>query len=333
MGKRLILLILVFLMSVVSAASEFGAETASETLLRDGFVLKGIDGILIPAVLHRKTETAGDSGAPIRPDPNLDWYPSGWFFEFATDVNDFRVQAPAGTRLELLPSSVLEKMIADVNERSTAAYRLSGWATKYKGRNFIFPNYFFPLGKLSRSQSQTLPKPRQKGRKPIESPSAKESKQQPVVGEPNDVLAIPQEIMERLKSRRIVDPEKLRLTPKTKKGLGDSAAKTELEQDSILADRSAFLVKQNDPRFIWGQACPCESRGLVFVLDAFGLNVRPVSLRLLPCEVLELAEQIQAAVPESVRFKIAGIVTKYKGENYLLPQRATRVYSHQNFDR
>ena len=320
MSKRLILLILVFLMSVVSAASEFGAETARETLLRDGFVLKGIDGILIPAVLHRKSETAGDSGAPIRPDPNLDWSPSGWFFEFAAEVNDFRVQAPAGTRLELLPSSTLEKMIADVNERSTAAYRLSGWTTKYKGRNFIFPNYFFPLGKISRSLSQTLPKPRQKGLKPIEGPSAKESKQQPAVGEPNDVLAIPQEIMERLKPKRIVDPQKLRLTPKTKKGLGDSATKTELEQDSILADRSAFLAKQNDGR-------------LVFVLDAFGLNVRPVSLRLLPCEVLEMAEQIKAAVPESVRFKIAGIVTKYKGENYLLPQRATRVYSHQNFDR
>jgi len=320
MSKRLILLILVFLMSVVSAASEFGVETARETLLRDGFVLKGIDGILIPAVLHRKTEIAGDSGAPIRPDPNLDWYSSGWFFEFDTDVNDFRVQTPAGTRLELLPSSTLEKMIADVNERSTAAYRLSGWTTKYKGRNFIFPNYFFPLGKISRSQSQTLPKPRQEVRKPIERPSAKESKQQPAVGEPNDVLAIPQEIMERLKSRRIIDPEKLRLTPKTKKGLGDSATKTELVQDSILADRSAFLVKKNDGR-------------LVFVLDAFGLNVRPVSLRLLPCEVLELAEQIQAAVPEPVRFKIAGIMTKYKGENYLLPQRATRVYSHQNFDR
>jgi hypothetical protein len=49
--------------------------------------------------------------------------------------------------------------------------------------------------------------------------------------------------------------------------------------------------------------------------------------------VLELAEQRQSAVPEPVRFKIAGIVTKYKGKNYLLLQKVTRVYSHQNFDR
>ncbi len=313
-----VLLTLVFLMSVVPAASGFGAETGRQTLLRDGFVLKGIDGKLIPAALLGKSEAVGDSNTPIRPDPNLDWCRSGWFFEFGSDVNDYRVRVSTGTKLELLPSSALEKMIADVNERSAAAYRLWGWTTKYKGRNFIFPSHFLRLGKIDRPQSQTAQKPKQKER----SPSAKEPKRQPAVSEPNDVLAIPREIMEKLKAGRIVGPERLRRTPKAKKGAGDSvsAKKAELEQDSILADRTAFLVKQDDGR-------------LVFVLDAFGRNVRPVSLRLLPCEVLELAEQRQSVVPESVRFKIAGIITKYKGKNYLLPQKATRAYSHQNFDR
>ena len=104
--------------------------------------------------------------------------------------------------------------------------------------------------------------------------------------------------------------------------MGDSvsAKKAELERDSILTDRTAFLTRLDDGRF-------------TFVLDALGRNVRPTSFRLLPCEVLELTEQRQSAVPEPVRFKIAGIITKYKGENYLLPQKATRVYSHQNFDR
>ncbi len=307
---------LVFLVGVVSAASEFGAETGRERLLRDGFVLKGIDGKLIPAALLGKSEAVGDSNTPIRPDPNLDWCRSGWFFEFSSDVNDYRDRVSAGTKLELLPSSALEKMIADVNEHSAAAYRLWGWTTKYKGRNFIFPSHFLPLGKIDRPQSQTAQKPKEKERRP----SAKESKRQPAVSEPNDVLAIPREIVEKLKAGRIVSPERSTRPPKTKGKVGDSAAKTELEQDSILADRTAFLVKQDD-----GQ--------LVFVLDAFGRNVRPVSLRLLPCEVLELAEQRQSTVPEPVRFKIAGIITKYKGKNYLLLQKATRVYSHQNFDR
>jgi len=322
MIKRRVLLISVFFVGVVPAASGFGVETARQTLLRDGFVLRGVDGKLKPAALIGESEEVGDSGAPIRTDPNLDWCGSGWFFEFSTDVNDYRSRATAGTRLELLPSSELEKMIADVNERSVASYRLWGWVTRYKDRNFIFPNYFFPLGKRSRPQPQAPPKLRAKGGKPTEGTSAKESKQQPAVSEPNDVLAIPQEIVEKLKAGRIVRPEKLGRTPKTKKGVVDSASekKAQLQQDSILADRTAFLSKQDDGR-------------LVFVLDAFGRNVRPVSLRLLPCEVLELAEQRQSAVPEPVRFKIAGIVTKYKGENYLLPQKATRVYSHQNFDR
>ncbi len=319
MSKKLVRLILVFFISVVPATLGFGAETARQTLLRDGFILRGVDGRLLPAALLDKSEAVGDSNTPIRPDPNLDWCRSGWFFEFGSDVNDYRDRVSAGTKLELLPSSALEKMIADVNdvnERSAAAYRLWGWTTKYKGRNFIFPSHFLRLAKIDRPQSQTAQKPKEKER----SPSAKESKRQPAVSEPNDVLAIPREIMEKLKAGRIVSPERLRRTPKAKKGVGDSAAKTELEQDSILADRTSFLVKQDD-----GQ--------LVFVLDAFGRNVRPVSLRLLPCEVLELAEQRQSAVPESVRFKIAGIITKYKGKNYLLLQKATRAYSHQNFDR
>jgi len=322
MNKRLVLLTLVFLLSVVPATLGFSAETVRQTLLRDGFVLRGVDGKLKPAALIGKSEELGDGGAPIRTDPNLDWCGSGWFFEFSTDVNDYRGRASAGTRLELLPSSELEKMIADVNERSAASYRLWGWVTKYKGRNFIFPNYFFPLGKRSRPRSQTPPKASQKVQRPTEGLSIKESKQQPAVSEPNDVLAIPQEIVEKLKAGRIVRSEKLGRTPKAKKGVGDSASakKAQSEKDSILADRTAFLVKQDD-----GQ--------IVFVLDAFGRNVRPASLRQLPCEVLELAEQRQSALPEPVRFKIAGIMTKYKGKNYLLLQKATRVYSHQNFDR
>jgi len=290
MNKRLAILILVFFVSVVQAALGFGAETARQTLLRDGRVLRGVNGKL----------TASDSN-------------DAWFFEFHTDVNDYRGGlAPAGTKLELLPSSSLQKMIADVNERSTAGYRLSGWVTKYRGKNFIFPNYFL--------RSQPPQKPQHRESKPTEKPSAKEDKRQPAVTDPNDALTIPREILEKLKKSRITPSEGPGLIPKAQKQVGDSVKKAQLQKDSILADRTAFLSEQDDGR-------------LVFVLDAFGRNVRPVSLRLLPCEVLELAEQRQSAVPDPVRFKIAGIMTKYKGKNYLLPQKATRVYSHQNFDR
>ena len=304
MNKRLIFLILAVFMST----AVLGAETERKTLLRDGFALMGVDGKLVLAVmptpprLRSKTVVATmDSGAAIRPDPNLAWCGSGWSFELDSDVSDYRSIAPARTKLELLPSSALERMIADANERSGTSCRLWGWTTKYKGTNYIFPNRFLPIGKISMPQSQA----QQKERKPTEKPSAKDDKRRPAVSEPNDILTMPKEIMERLKARKIARPKQL--TRAT-------------EQNSILVDRSAFLVKLSDGR-------------PVFVLDALGRNVKPVSLRPLPCEVLELAEQKQSAVPEPIRFKIAGIMTKYKGENYLLLQKATRVYNYQNFGR
>jgi len=271
-------------MSVISAVSGFGAETTRQTPLRDGFLLQGVEGKL--------------TGSDVN---------DVWFFELESDVNDYRVVAKAGTKLELLPSSALENMVADFNESPAAAYRLWGWVTKYKSKNFIFSNHFVPLDKVPSQEPQ---KAQPKVSKPNEKPPIKDTKTQPAVSEPNDVLALPPEIMKRLKEGRTIRPERLSRRP--------AAKKLELKQDSILADRTAFLAKQDN-----GQP--------VFVLDALGLNVRTVSLSVLPCEALELAELRQSAIAEPVRFKIAGIITKYKGKNYLLLQKATRVYSHDNF--
>jgi hypothetical protein len=90
--------------------------------------------------------------------------------------------------------------------------------------------------------------------------------------------------------------------------------------DSVFIDRTAFLLDRDDGR-------------LVFTLDALGRNVQQLSLRLLPCEVLELAELKRSAELEPVRFKIAGILTRYEGQDYLLLQKATQTYSHGNFGR
>jgi hypothetical protein len=64
--------------------------------------------------------------------------------------------------------------------------------------------------------------------------------------------------------------------------------------------------------------------------------VQQATFRLLPCQVLEQAE-LQSATgglrSDQIRLKIAGIITEYKGDKYLLLQRATRVYSHGNFGR
>ena len=304
MSKMPVFLILVFFIGVVSAASVFDAEIIRETpLLRDGFAIMRVDGDL------------------IGPDSN-----DVWSFELASDVNDYRTVIKAGTKLELLPSSALEKMIADKEMRTTAAYRLwNGRVTKYKGRNFVFPGYFMPLSKAGKSEPEQSKESQPRQQEQAEIQSGQERELPLGLDEPNDVLAMPQEIIEKLRARREnpsaplrVKKEALPLMPS-----GDEAPDTRRytqTPDSIFVDRTAFLVEQDKGHFI-------------FVLDALGRNVQKLSLHLLPCAALELTELKKAAVPEKVRFKIAGIMTKFKGDDYLLLEKATRTYSHGNFGR
>ena len=270
MAKNLIISILASILICVVADRVDASRSRKAEPLIDGFVLAGVDG---------KLATKDDK----------------WFFEFDSDVSDGRGRVRAGTSLELLPSAALEKMIADVKKHSAATYRLWGRVTEYRGKNFIFPIYFLPIGEIERPQS----------------PAPEESQQQEAeltINEPNDVLTIPEEIVAKLKARKIVRVEQLR------KGL-------ELKQDSILADRTGFIVRQADGE-------------LVFVLDALGWNIQQqISLCLLPCEALRRAQREQFVEPNQLRFKVSGIVTKYKNQYYLLLQQAIRIYSYENFGR
>jgi len=281
-----------------------GARTARKTLLRDGFVLTGVDGKL----------TGADSNDIWFQDSNEGCH--GWFFEFDSDISDDKAVVKAGTSLKLLPSAALEKMTADVEKHSAATYRLWGRVTKYKGKNFIFPIYFLPLGETKKPPPSTSQESRKKAG--------------PAINDPNDVLTIPKEILDKLKTRRIIRPEQL------KKGL-------ELKQDSILADRTGFIsscvirdayrVKEKRKEEKGKTQYAIRNTQCEFVFDALGRNVQQILLRLLPCQTLEWAERRQSAEADRLRFKIAGILTKYKGNHYLLLERTTRVYSHGNFGR
>jgi hypothetical protein len=299
------LLVLVFSVSVALGVSGFDTTITREPpLLRDGFVLRGVDGKL--------------SG----PDSNDTWY-----FEIASDVNDYRAVVEAGTKLELLPSSALEKMIADAKMRGEVTYRLwNGRVTRYKGRNFIFATFFLPLSPVKK------PEPQQEQIEPVEAPRAAEREIEPIVRDPNDVLTIPPDLLEKLRARREEMATSMQPVVDSNRVSADDPDLAAEEQkqpepehysrgaDSVFVDRTAFLLDQDDGR-------------IVFSLDALGRNVQQLSLHLLPCEVLELAEQKRSAELEPLRFKIAGILTKYEGQDYLLLQKATRTYSHGNFGR
>ncbi|MHC4694203.1 MAG: hypothetical protein ACYS67_15785 [Planctomycetota bacterium] len=299
MGKKLTILYLVFVINVVAIASGFNLSKSRKILLRDGSVLTGADGTLV----------TGDNNE-VKQSPA----PDRWFFEFESDFSVGKCLLKAGTRLELLPSSVLERMIADANNGSDNSYRIGGSITQYRGKNFIFPTYFLPLSKA---------------KTPELSPSEKSTQQEsrPKINEPNDVVTIPKELIDKLSDRKrtidhTISPEneekiKTDITRKTK---------SKLKQDSILADRSGFIRQSSkNEQNSW--------RNVTFVPDALGRNKEKTSLGVLPCQALELAQRTQAAAPDTLRFKIAGIVTTFKGKKYLLLHRTTRLYSHGNFPR
>ena len=297
MGKKLTISYVVLFINVVAIASGLRPSKPRQMLMRDGSVLTGVDGRL---VTHDSNEAKRNSA------------PERWFFEFESDFSVGKCLVKAGTRLELLPSSVLERMIADANKAPDASYRLGGSLTQYRGKNFIFPTYFLPLAKTKKPKL----------------PASQKSPQQetrPKINEPNDVVKIPKELLDKLPDRKktIVHTTRPENSEEIKSGPGRKT-KSGKKQDSILADRSGFIRKSSyGTQDTWRQVS--------FVLDALGRKEGKTSLQLLPCQALELAQRKQSASPDNLRFKIAGIVTKFKGKKYLLLQRTTRLYSHGNF--
>lgn len=297
MNKKFNISLLALFISAVTATPGFGKEQKSQILLRDGFVLMGADGKLVP---HESNEVSPDS------------VHDRWLFEFDSDFSHGKDLIKAGTRLELLPSSVLERMIADANNNPDASYRLGGRVTQYRGKNFIFPTYFLPLAKTKEQPLSTSQKSLQQ-------------ENRPKINEPNDVLTIPKELIDKLPDR------KKRIDHRTREKNGEKNG-TELadkrkpgqKQDSILSDRCGFIRES-------GRRAQDTWRKVSFVLDALGRTEPKNSLQVLPCQALEQAQRRQSAAPEMLRFKITGIVTSFKGKDYLLLQRATRVYSHGNF--
>jgi hypothetical protein len=231
-----------------------------------------------------------------------------WLFELSEDVNNVSGRIAAGAKLEVLPSAMLGLLIADVNDRQAPTYRLSAMVTQYNGRNYLFPTYYLPLSKLQ-------------GTEPVTSQD-----QQPQMpggitpGDKSADLTIPPEVIEKLKNRRAArgpqreDPESPDSTT-ARKSLG-----------RMLIDKVGRISVHSN-----GPAAPGQRP--VFTPYALGWSIGKTNYMLLPCRALEQAQQMQAGSPDPVRFKVAGLVTEFKGRQYLLLQRAIRAYSYGNFDR
>lgn len=272
MNKRFTIIVAMFLSAFALAQPRAGTRRVVPNLLPEGFVLRGIDGSL---------SRAGQ----------------GWFLELAADIGTEKNTVKAGAKLEILPSVVLESMVADANERPTPNYRLWGTVTKYKVKNFIFPLYFLPLQKPITSQQN----------RPAEEPGEGSV---PVVSDSNDALGIPPEVIARLNR-----DSNVRYQPQS-----ESTKPARL--NSVLIDQTGFISE-----------LPSETHSVTkeFVFDSLGRNLSCERFKLLPCAILERVEQQQHTEPDRIRFKVAGIVTQFEGAEYLLLHRAVRSYNHGNF--
>jgi hypothetical protein len=219
-----------------------------------------------------------------------------WAFEFESAANIGGAEIKAGQALEMLGSATLEKMIMDAKERSDAMFRIWAKVTKFEGKNYLFAVYYLSLRKINRPADE-------KGQNEANAVAQ-------AVNAPNDVVTIPPEIVALLKTSEVLPTTEAQAT---------RAEELQLKQDTIFANRAGRVVIKN---------------GLyIFEADAFGRGIDKFNIKLLPCQKLEDAMIQVRGEPNPVRFNVAGILTKYNGEQYLLLQKATRIYSYGNFGR
>jgi hypothetical protein len=126
------------------------------------------------------------------------------------------------------------------------------------------------------------------------------------INEPNDILSIPDEIAAQLKTSEVLPAQ-------------EAPAGLQLKQDTIYANRVGRVVEK-DGKY-------------VFEPDGLGRGIERFEIALLPCQNLEEAIAQVRGESNPVRFSVAGILTRYKGQQYLLLQKATRAYSYGNFGR
>ena len=257
--------------------------------LREGFLYNGVNG-----TISRNDETGK------------------WNFAADEDLTDTRGVIKAGDSMEMLLSGCLENMIAEAGGNENAL-SVKMWAKviRYSNRNlideeqpeqkdlifdknYLFPMLFIPMSDIEQSTPSA----------PAADDAATKQTSKPA--ESSSDTIIPDEVMEKLKPRRL--PNLAKLTSALKQ-----------HGDITIFDRTGF-IKQT-------------TAGKVFEIDGLGRGVEGITFRLLNSETLERIERKLGDSPGRLRFRVAGIVTKYKSHYYLLLQRAARTYSYGNFAR
>lgn len=220
-----------------------------------------------------------------------------WRFLPNTDLTAGKVTVPAGTELTILPSSALEKILSYAGSQKQVAVRIDAVVTQYQKNNFL---YVFDAAPL-----KTAPEPDAETN--TEKPAPKEMVNiLRAAADPNESSVIPPDILQRMKPAQKTDFSQMAKT-----------ASAAVQEDTMLVSRTGRFTRL-------GAAGE-------FVLDGFGRNISERTFILLPCRTLEQIEHQHKQSLERRRYRVSGIITAFRGRNFLLLQGAVPTYTHGNF--
>ena len=217
-------------------------------------------------------------------------------WEFIPESNIIALEEiwPAQNPLSLLPCSVLEQVTGLAGEDNEIHVRLWGLFTKYEQNNYLYSIYFLPI------QEDADLKPAKPDAQETQ-PDSKAQEETPVVEEDP---VIPADILKQIKTNKAPDLKKFQQV-------------AVVTGDVNLIGRAGYLKQKDKVKY--------------FQPNAFGLKVDQHQYLLLPSQAVEEAEKEMQKTPGRQRYNISGLVTSYKGRNYILLRRAVRTYNNGNF--
>lgn len=202
---------------------------------------------------------------------------------------------PASKSISLLPCSVLEQITTLAGEDNEIHVRLWGLFTEYNYINYLYSVYFLPVQE-------------DKGVKSInpetqEAQKDTEEKTEGPAGQEEESI-IPTDILQQIKANKAPDLKKFQQV-------------AVVTGDTNLIGRAGYMEQKGKVKF--------------FRPDAFGQNISRHQYLLLPCNALKAAEKEMPRSPGRERYNVSGLITSYKGRNYILLRRTVRTYTNGNF--
>jgi hypothetical protein len=326
----------ILLLSVSIICTALNANAVEDVVLREGYTLKLVTG-------------------------NVRNIEGKWTFVTDEDITDGIKTLSAGSSIEMLKSSTLERILSSLNKDHSKKLRIQGTLTKYNGKNYLFPSAFIPLAPTSRITEKTNAESTEK---PVTEPE-KEYETVNTISETEE-KSTGETTAEETESQPVLSDEVRNLlegdwTPdfnrnRSSENISDTADITEPKSNEPEPQENDSTTKNTgvseeeyalEPIRQAMKSVPSNDYNIVsktgfvivtgdiksFRIDSLGRNVNNTSYILLPCRNLEWYEKVKYDIPGRRRYMVSGIVTEYEGRKYLLIQRLVRTYNNGNFAR